>query len=172
MPDAVAPRLARALRDLALALVNATLILVAACLFLAWQTAATVERVGVRMAEAATEQVARLDPLVDEIAMARSEIAGLRADLAELSHRAEDGGARVGETLGERLAEAEARLDAVSGDVAGALDAVAADPGLLVDRAVAAGVDRAGLWAAGLRGCTLPVGTPQDAPPDMPPQGA
>ncbi|RDC72882.1 hypothetical protein DLJ49_09710 [Rhodovulum sp. 12E13] len=172
MPDAVAPRLARALRALALSLVNATLILLAACLFLAWQVTATVDRVGVRMAEAAAVQVARLAPLADEIALTRGEIAGLRADLAELGEGADEGAARLGATLGERLAEAEARLDAVSGEVAGALAAVAADPGVLVDRAVAAGVDRAGLWAAGLRGCTLPAAAPQDARPGGPPEGA
>jgi hypothetical protein len=172
MSDVFAPRLARALRGLALALVNATLILVAACLFLAWQAAATVERAGVRMADAAAERLARLAPLADELAMAHAEIAGLRADLARLADGAGAGDGGLADTLGERLAEAEARLDAVSGEVVGTLDAVAADPGLLVDRAVAAGVDRVGMWAAGLRGCTLPSGAPADAPPDVPPEGA
>jgi len=149
-------RLRRTLGQLGLALVNATLILVVLCLFLAWRTVATVERVTETAAAAAAEQVAALSPVADGIGAVRQDIAALRADLAGLRQSGAEEAAAASDRLAERLEATESRLEALSGRVGPAVEAVSADPGVLIDRAVAAGVDRAGLWAAGLRGCTVP----------------
>ena len=62
----------KVLKDLALALVNATLILVAVCLFLAWQLSRTVEGL---LANAAG-QLQVVEPLRARMAETRAELAG------------------------------------------------------------------------------------------------
>ena len=146
-----ARRLRRTVGELALALLNATLILAALCLFLAWRAAATVEQVTETVTTAAAGHLAAVAPLRDELGAARGELAALRADLDRLS-----AGGAVSDALSARLAAAEARLDALSDRAGQVIDTLPRDAGALVDRAVTRGVDRAGRWAAGLRGCTLP----------------
>jgi hypothetical protein len=46
----------------------------------------------------------------------------------------------------KRLETLEANLDQVSAALAPAIEAVSKDPGVIVDRAVEAGIDRAGTW--------------------------
>ncbi|WP_420586810.1 hypothetical protein [Ruegeria sp.] len=72
--------MARTLKDLLLALLNATLILLAICLFLGWKLASTVDGI----TTAFSEKVAVVAPLREDIRSIRGELTALRSDLANI----------------------------------------------------------------------------------------
>lgn len=119
--------LGRTLRNLAVAMLNATLILVAVCLWLGWSTLSAAERVSLQIGEAAQAIV----PVRAEITGLTAEIAGVRSDIATLGAGASaDGAAMV--ALDTRIAAVEAQL----ADLNDRLAALGADPEALIDRAV------------------------------------
>lgn len=63
--------------DLIKAMINATLILLALCLFLGWKLMASVDSV----TDKVTEAIAHVTPVQDRIQNLRAEVAGLRSDL-------------------------------------------------------------------------------------------
>lgn len=136
--------LGRSAANLVLALLNATLILAALCLWLAWGALSTAERISGQIEEAAQTVL----PLRSEIVTLTEEIAETRADLAALrSDRATDSAA-----LGQRIAGVEAELARLTE----AVTELGADPELLIDRAVTSAFDGLGQTVAdildGLRG--------------------
>jgi hypothetical protein len=131
--------------SLLLAMINATLILVALCLWLGWHVLSETRAITDRVADS----IPRLTPVKDEIAGLRAEVTGLRSDLAGLQGQPE-GASPVVAGLGERLDQLEGRL-AATGD---RIDAMTSDPGALIDRAV----DRLALQVkSGLAAC-MPSG--------------
>ncbi|MEM8630853.1 MAG: hypothetical protein AAGF74_06440, partial [Pseudomonadota bacterium] len=76
----------KVIRDLLLAMVNATLILVAICLFLAWRVSAAVGDVTERFAE----NLELATPLADEVQAMTQELKDLRSDLDKLSQSGSD----------------------------------------------------------------------------------
>jgi hypothetical protein len=116
--------------SLFLALLNATLILLALCLWLGWQALSEARAV----ARGLVERTALLAPVTAELAGLRAEVAGLQGEVAALAEG--EAGLALAE-FGDRLAGLDGRIAAATAR----LDALAADPGLLVDRAV----DRAAL---------------------------
>jgi septal ring factor EnvC (AmiA/AmiB activator) len=124
--------LGRTLGNLLLALLNATLILAALCLWLAWGALSAAERVSGQI-EAAAQAVT---PLRAEIVSLTEEIAAARAELA--AFRARNGEDR--DALERRLAEVEAELARLTSAVAG----LGVDPEALIDRAVTSAFDRLG----------------------------
>lgn len=139
-------RLARALGALALAALNATLLLTVLATFFGWRLVATAERVTATAAAGAAARLDRLDPVAGEVAALRAEMAALRADLAA-------GAGEGAEALAARLDEMQARLEATADGLGAVFAEARADPGLLVDRAVTAGFAEAGRQLAALRGC-------------------
>ena len=136
----------KTLKDLFLALLNATLILVALCLFLGWRMMATVDTVSDRV----TASIAELTPLRDEIAGVRAELSGLRADLAAAP------GTVASARLQNRLDGLETRLDGMQARMA----SLATLPDQLLDRAFETAADRMARGVAELRGCQpAPGGT-------------
>lgn len=136
-----------ALRNLALALVNATLILLALCLWLGWRLTAEVHAVTGDVARTVTQNLTPVQPLRDEVALLTGQVAGLRADLAAAGDQA-----TMPEAVKRLEAEAEqlqARLAALSQ----AAEHLTVDPGLLIDRAAAAAAGSFGDEAQRLRGC-------------------
>jgi hypothetical protein len=145
MADAPRRQFGRTLGSLALALVNATLILLALCLWLGWQVVSEARAVTAQLAERA----GLLQPLQTELLGLRSEVAGLRSDLA--AWRAEGDASAALTGLADQLEGVDARLSAATDQV----DALLDDPGLLVDRAV----DRAALQIkSGIAACTVAGG--------------
>lgn len=142
-------RLWSTLRNLALALLNATLILAALVLWLAWRTADTVHEVTEDIDIALVE----LEPLGDGLRNLTSEVAGLRADLAALKDAPAEGGEALGDDLAARIDALETRLDAATGRV----DALLSEPEVLIDRAIDASAEEIKEAIADLRGCTLPA---------------
>ncbi len=96
--------MARTLKDLLLALLNATLILVAVCLFLGWKLASSVEGITTEF----SEKVQIVAPLRDEIQGVRGELTALRSELASI----EPNGISTDTATQQRLLAA---LDALSG---------------------------------------------------------
>ncbi|MEM9550634.1 MAG: hypothetical protein AAGA05_05640 [Pseudomonadota bacterium] len=120
--------MAKTLRDLALALVNATLILVALCLFLGVQL---VSRVGV-MADTVTQNLQVVAPLADEVRGTRTELAGLRADLAVLREQSDEEREAALASLHDRISALETRADGLLTRA----EAVVQNPADLIDHAI------------------------------------
>jgi hypothetical protein len=137
------------LRNLALALLNATLILAALVLWLAWRTADRVHEVTEDFDIALVE----VAPLGDGLRALTAEVAGLRADLEALKDAPAEGVAAIGEDLALRLDTLESRIAMATGRV----DALLLEPEVLIDRAIDASAEEMKEAVADLRGCTLPT---------------
>ena len=122
-------RLGQTLGSLALALVNATLLLAALCLWLAWGAMSAAERASDQI-RLTSEAVL---PLRDDIGALTAELAAARADIAALTERAPAGAANTLALQGQ-LTRIEAGVDALADAVA----ALRPDPEALIDRAVQA----------------------------------
>jgi hypothetical protein len=135
--------LGRTLWSLFLAMLNATLILVALCLWLGWHVLSETRAIADRLADSLT----LLTPIKGEIAGLRSDLSGLRGDLAGLQGQAAGSAALT--ALGSRLAAMDSRIT----ETGNRIDAMTADPGTLIDRAV----DRVALQIkSGIDACTAP----------------
>lgn len=144
--------LGRTLWNLFLALLNATLILLALCLFLGWKVAEATNG----MAAEVADRLAEFSPVRDELRNLAADVSALRGDLAEARGAAED-----------RRAEAYARLDGEIGDLAVRIDAIVGQaetlvdaPGELIDQAVAAAGAEARRTVEGLGVCVAPNAPP------------
>ena len=124
------------LGGLLLAFLNATLIIAALCLWLAWGALSSAERVATQINEAAETVL----PLRTEIVALTGEIAATRAELVTL--RTEGAGDRV--ALEQRIAAVEAELARLTT----AVTALDADPEALIDRAVTSAFDGLGATVA------------------------
>jgi uncharacterized small protein (DUF1192 family) len=138
-------RLAPTLRNLALALLNATLILAALVLWLAWRTADAVHDV----TEDVDLALVGLDPVRADLALLRDEVAGLRADIAALS-TSDPGGARP---LTEPIEQRIAALDRRIADAVARVDRLTSDPAVLIDRAIGSVAENLTRYVARLRDC-------------------
>ncbi|WP_270730731.1 hypothetical protein [Shimia sp. Alg240-R146] len=118
----------KTIKDLLLALLNATLILVALCLFLLWQ----VSRSGERIAQSFASNLSLLKPMEQRVDEMRQEVAGLRSDLASLAN----GTAEVSDTAKMRLETATARLDQALNGIETDIAKLAATPETLTDYAI------------------------------------
>lgn len=134
----------RSFRNLFLALLNATLILAALCLWLAWGALSAAERVSGQINEAAQTVL----PLRTEIVSLTEEIAATRSELANL--RSEGAADRA--ALAARIAGVETELARLTE----AVTELGADPEALIDRAVRSAFEGLGETVAnilnGLRG--------------------
>jgi septal ring factor EnvC (AmiA/AmiB activator) len=145
--------MAKIIKDLALALVNATLVLIAICLFLAWRLGATVDGMTATFAE----NLELLAPLRAEVAAMTDEITGLRGDIAALSSQTAEASDASLQALEARIAEASARLDATQGR----FDQLVQAPGQMIDRVIEAamqtGATEFSRAVNDIRGCRKPA---------------
>ncbi|EEX10474.1 conserved hypothetical protein [Ruegeria lacuscaerulensis ITI-1157] len=139
--------MAKTIKDLLLALLNATLILVALCLFLGWKFAETIEGVQDRLAQS----LAVVQPLKEQAQGLRAEVGTLREDLATIK-----AGTGDDPELDQKLSQALTRLDSLQDRLEATQDKlgdVAENPELLIDFAVTTAVDAATQRVLRLRGC-------------------
>lgn len=136
--------LGRTLWSLVLAALNATLILVALCLWLGWMVLAQARGISDGLNAAA----AKADPVAVELTGLREEVAALRADLAALPEQGADSAALAA------LQDQAAQLDARFAATAETVKALSTDTLQLIDRAVdqAAQQIRTGLTACTAKG--------------------
>ncbi len=107
------------LKDLILALLNATLILIALCLFLAWQAFQSFQGIS----ESFAERLLELAPLRADIQALTAEGTALRTDLQAVRNAAQTGSASVSPGLEARLTSLEERVSETSERVNQLLDA-------------------------------------------------
>lgn len=144
--------MARTFKDLLLALLNATLLLVALCLFLGWKLASTVQEV----TSDVTQTVQAVSPLREEAQGIRGELSALRSELTTL--RTGDGvldeatKQRVDQTL-QRLNQIEDRLQTAQARFAD----MANSPENLIDRAIDTSADVVADRVIAIRGCVPEV---------------
>ncbi len=128
--------LGRTLWNFVLALLNATLILAALCLWLAWSVLSSAERVAAELRATATS----VQPVRQEVQSLRQDIQSLRSDL-------------VGFQSGEwtRSAEISASIEGLQVEIANLADEVReldADPQALIQTAVEVGFAELGVRIA------------------------
>lgn len=143
--------MAKTLKDLVLALLNATLILVAVCLFLAWKVSGTAERVVASF----SQNLEVLKPMREEVQGVQQEIAGLRSDLADLRGSASAVPAAALNRLDQRVDTLNTKLETMQGNMAQLAEA----PDRLMTAAVDRTIDGLAETAKDLRGCTAPDGS-------------
>jgi hypothetical protein len=145
MPSRFSHRLVRALGDLALAALNATLLLIALFAFLLWRLAVTADHV----ASTTAAQVAPLVSGVQEISDGLSETQRKLEAAVQSGVLTDEAGALLVEQSAALTGRVYQTLDTLDPIVAEFRD----QGGALVDRAITTGVAEVGKWAARLRGC-------------------
>ncbi|WP_171212687.1 hypothetical protein [Ruegeria sp. HKCCA5426] len=140
--------MARTLKDLLLALLNATLILVALCLFLGWKLASTVEGITTAFAE----NIQIVAPLKQELQGVRGELAALRSDLSSI---------QIGESLAnsaaaQKISTALAKLDNLEKELQAKqarISELTESPDELINTAIEASADAIADRIIEIRGC-------------------
>lgn len=139
--------MARTLKDLLLALLNATLILLALCLFLGWKLAQSVENIQDRFQQ--NLQIVR--PFQEQARNIRADLSALRDEL-----KAVRAGGSTDLDTGQKLARTLDRLDqslAALNRAQDTLTQIAETPELLIDRAIITAIDTTSQRLMTLRGC-------------------
>ncbi|WP_050602148.1 hypothetical protein [Ruegeria sp. 6PALISEP08] len=141
--------MAKTLKDLLLALLNATLILVALCLFLGWQLASKVESITAEF----SETVQAVAPIRDETKGIRTELAALREDLSALSLEAPAGAnSQVAQDIRSTLARLNS-LDKKLQAVQERLINLADEPQVLIAQTIENGADVVSARILEFKGC-------------------
>jgi len=136
-------------RSLALALVNATVLLVALCLFLVLLITNSAERAADRFSEA----VSSLAPVRTGVADIREAVRDLRSDIKTLTDRPGTITDDRAEALNAQIAALSVKLEAVNTQLANLGDL----PDQVVTTAVDRVADRVTDGIAGYRNCTPPT---------------
>ncbi|MBO9444733.1 hypothetical protein [Ruegeria sp. R14_0] len=140
--------MAKTLKDLLLALLNATLILVALCLFLGWKLATTVDDITGKFAE----KVQIVAPLKEEVQGVRGELTALRSDLSSIQLA----GAVADSVTAQKLSEVLDKLDDLEGNLRGAQSKMAElteSPDQLINTAIENSADIVADRIIAIRGC-------------------
>ncbi len=135
-------------KDLLLALLNATLILVALCLFLLWQ----VSRSGERIAESFASGLSVLAPIEKSVDGLRVDVTGLRNDITALT----EDSTTLSDAATARLEAAAARLDLALSEIESSVETLAATPETLADYAIDQAATRIASEAQILMQCRKP----------------
>ena len=157
MSDTFSGRLAHTIGQLALALLNATLILVVLALFLALSLAQTVDGVAEKAITTATQQIAVLSPLADRVSGVEDKLDELRSDMTKLQLIEDTKVTDAAETILGKLDVLEGEISEVKTALAPAIETAATEPGVLIDRAVQTGVAEAGNLITTMSGCIAPA---------------
>ncbi len=140
--------MARTLSDLLLAMLNATLILVALCLFLGWKLASTVEGVTTAFAE----NIHIVAPLKDEVQGVRGELTALRSELSSLR----DNTILFDSATAQQISAALGKLDGLETKLQAAQTRIAdltEAPDKLIQTAITTTADVAADRIIAIRGC-------------------
>lgn len=154
-------RILRALRDLAIAMINATLILVLLCLILGLRLTSRVDDVTTHFAES----LVSVEPLREDVRSMTGEIAGLRSDLGAIRENSGELTSETARALTARLDQFESRLDGVRDR----LQSVEFDPQVMVDHAIETAANETAAAFGSLVGCELPAADALDQ--RVPPAG-
>ncbi|GAB5436670.1 hypothetical protein [Falsiruegeria mediterranea] len=137
--------MAKTLKDLALALLNATLILLALCLFLAWKVVATADGLTATF----SENLIKVTPLRDEVAGLRSDLSGIRDDLASLKAQTGTFSTATLNRLQQKVQTLEANVQGVQTRVRQLVDT----PEMLIDHSIETAADALTRSISDVKGC-------------------
>jgi len=137
--------LGRTLRNLCLALLNATLILAALCLWLGWRLADTVQNISTEV----TRTVAAARPIQSDFQGLTKEVSALRTDIASLRNSSGEPSSFELQKYEKRLGEIDARLTSMGQKLETALR----DPDALIETAVGAAADELTGFFVDMRSC-------------------
>ena len=144
----------KTLKHRALALLNATLLLIALGLFLAWLVSSRVDG----MLATFASNLELVGPLREDVQAMTAEVAALRADLASLSSQGGEAGSATMRAVQDRIAALDARLTQADARI----ETLRQAPGELVDRAIERTMTTAASEFAravnDIRGCGKPQG--------------
>lgn len=138
----------KTLKDLALALLNATLILVALCLFLAWKVVDKADQIATDFAR----NLVAVQPLRADIQGFTTELAALRGDLAQISTQS----AEVKSASLQRIETRMQQMDSHMNKARQSIKDLSQAPARLVDQAIDTAVDRIAQGVMDVRGCVPP----------------
>ena len=137
--------MAKTLKDLLLAFLNATLILVALCLVLALMV---VNRAN-SLTETFAENLNVVAPLQEAVQSTGTEIAALRTDLAAIGSQSQDASSEAMARVQTRVADMEKRLN----DMQSRLQELREVPAEMIDQAISRAGDEAVNSIGRIRGC-------------------
>lgn len=135
----------KTLKDLLLALLNATLILVALCLFLLLMLANRANS----LTESFAQHLQIVAPLQERVQSTGAEIAALRTDLAEIKDQSGDISSATMTRIQDRIEAMESRLAEMQSSMAELRTA----PERLLDQAIEKAGDQAVVSITRIRGC-------------------
>lgn len=135
-------------KNLLLAMINATLILLALCLFLFWQVSNTAERIAGEFAG----NLAVLEPVTQSVQGLNAEVVALRGDLSALMAGSGDLATQGSQQVQARISALQADLDQLQST----MDRIADTPDRLMVTAIDAASDKAANTLIELRGCQKP----------------
>ena len=136
------------LKDLSVALLNATLILLALCLFLAWKVVDTADNVASNFAS----NLITVEPLRADVQAATEELAAVRQDMAKILDQS---GELQSATL-KRITARLAKLDTSMANARNSISELSETPYRLVDYAIETSADILAQKASYIRGCVPP----------------
>lgn len=135
----------KVLKDLGVALLNASLILLALCLFLAWKVVSTADNV----ASSFASNLVTVEPLRADLQAMTGELVSIRQDVAQLSAQSSEVQSAALRRIATRLEKVDTRVTDASKSI-GNLSEV---PYRLVDRAIETAADNLAQQAKSIRGC-------------------
>lgn len=141
-------RLGRTLRNLGLALLNATLILMALCLWLGLGLASTAKSITSDFAA----NLVSIDPVRDEIRDLTGELAALRADIATAQNANGELRSQAALTASDKIVALDERFTAIADQ----LQTIVSQPEVLIDHAIERAATEIKDGIADMRGCTRP----------------
>lgn len=143
--------MAKTLKDLILALLNATLILVVLCLVLGLMVVNRANSVTATFAE----NLNVVAPLQESVQATGAEVAALRTDLATLRDESQDLSSATMMRIQDRVTALETKLDGMQESLSSLRDA----PKTLIDHAIATAGDQAVQSIGQIKGC-VPAADP------------
>lgn len=133
------------LKDIGMAMINATLILIVVALLLAWKVTGTADRIVSDFAR----NLVTIEPLRQDVQGATDELAALRGDLASLRDQSGDLQSASLQRIETRLTQMETRLE----EARTSLTNLSQAPANLVDRAIDTAATRVSQEIRDFRGC-------------------
>ncbi|PCH66143.1 MAG: hypothetical protein COC12_13720 [Rhodobacteraceae bacterium] len=133
------------LKDIGVAMINATLILIVVALLLAWKVTGTADRIASDFAR----NLVTIEPLRQDVRGTTDELAALRGDLASLRDQSGDLQSASLQRIETRLAQMETRLE----EARTSLTNLSQAPANLVDRAIDTAATRVSQEIRDFRGC-------------------
>lgn len=148
----VKSRLGRTIVNLLLAMLNATLIIVAVCLYLEFRVLKEIDGITATF----SENLIKIEPLRASVDKLSNEASGLRVELAELrASPRKIVTPATEELLTKRIDELNSQLTQVKAKFNGVIE----NPEILIDYAIEKGVNELASGLANLRGCGEPPNT-------------